>query len=105
MRITVSHNKGKEEAIRSVDRSFDDLFRWSSAIPVQIVNEQKTWTGSTLTFALRAKMGVVSTPVKGTILVTERDLTIEADFGLLEKLLSGPPGRQAIEGKIRGLLR
>ena len=48
MRITVSHTKPKDEVIRAVDRSFDDLFRNNTLIPLQIVNEQRSWQGSTL---------------------------------------------------------
>jgi hypothetical protein len=81
MRITISHSQSKEEVIRSVDRSFDDLFRGIGVIPIQFVNEQRNWRGSTLTFSLSAKMGFVSTPMKGTIEVTDRDITIDADLG------------------------
>src|SRR4051794_31266957 len=104
MRITVSHKRSKEEVIRSVDRSFDDLFRGIGPIPLQLVEERRSWQGSTLTFSLSAKMGFVSTPIKGTIEVTDRDLTIDADLGLLERLIPGAKAREAIENRVRGLL-
>ena len=56
MRITVSHNRPKEEVIRSVDRSFNDLFQGIGGIPVRLVQEHKSWQGSILTFALTAKI-------------------------------------------------
>jgi hypothetical protein len=81
MRITVSHNRSKEEVMQSVDRSFNDLFQGIAIIPVQLVQEHKSWQGSTLTFALTAKMGLISTPIKGTVvspIATSRSTSISA---------------------------
>ena len=105
MRITVSHNKPRQEIIQAVDRSFDDLFRSTPGIPLQIVNEKRVWNGSTMTFAFDAKFGILSTPIKGFVEVTDRDLTIDADLGLLEKLLPARQTQSAIECKVKGLLR
>ena len=104
MRITVSHTRSKEEIIRSVDRSFDDLFRNIGVIPLQFADEKRSWHGSTLTFSLSAKMGPVSTPIKGSIEVTDRDLTIDADLGLLERFIPATRARHAITSRVRGLL-
>lgn len=104
MRITVAHNKPREEVIRAVDRSFDDLFANVGAIPLRIVNEKRAWQGSTLAFSFDAKMGILSAPIKGTVEVTDKDLTIDADLGLLEKLLPGKQATAAIEQRVRGLL-
>ena len=104
MRITVSHTRSKEEVIRSVDRSFDDLFRDIGIIPLQFVEERRSWQGSTLTFSISAKMGIVSTPIKGTIEVTDRDLTIDAGFGLLERLIPATKARESIRNQLRRLL-
>src|SRR5436305_10694586 len=104
MRITVSHTKSKEQVMRSVDRSFYDLFRGISNIPIQFVEEQRNWQGSTLTFSISAKMGFVKTPIKGIIEVTDREITIDADLGLLERLIPATKARASITSRIRGLL-
>ena len=104
MRITVSHNKPKQEVMRAVDQSFDDLFRGIGVLPLQIVNEKRAWNASTLTFSFDAKAGFLSTPIKGTVEVTDKDVTVDADLGLLEKLFPAKQASAAIEGKIRGLL-
>ena len=83
MRVTVSHSRSKEEVVRTVDRSFDDLFQ-GVGLPVRLTQQQKSWQGATLTFSLTAKMGLLSTPIKGTVEVTDRDLTIDADLGILQ---------------------
>lgn len=103
MRITVSHTKTKEEVIRNVDRSFDDLLKGVPGFPLQIVNEHRSWQGSTLTFAVRAKMGFLSSPIKGRVEVTDKDITIDADLGVFEKLLSGG-AKASLESRVRGLL-
>jgi hypothetical protein len=95
MRVTVSHNRSKEEVIRSVDRSFDDLFQ-GTGLPVRLTQQQKNWQGSTLTFSISAKMGLLSTPIKGTVEVTERDLTIDADLGILERMIPAKKAQELI---------
>ena len=103
MRITVSHNKSKEQIIQAVDRSFDDLFKGSPAIPIKVANEKRQWQGNTLNFSFNATMGLLSAPIKGTIAVADRDLTIDVDLGILENLLGGGMSK-AVEGRVKGLL-
>jgi hypothetical protein len=103
MRITVSHTKSKDQIVQAVDRSFDDLFKGTPLVPIRLTNERRQWQGSTLIFSFNASMGLLSSPIKGTVEVTERDLTIDADLGLLEKLLGSGMGR-AVESRVKGLL-
>jgi hypothetical protein len=105
MRITVSHNRPKEEVISSVDRSFHHLFQGIGVLPLQLVQEHRSWQGSTLTFALTAKMGLISTPIKGTVEVTDRDLTIDVDLGILERLIPTKKAHEMITNRVRGLLK
>jgi len=105
MRITISHNRSKAEVVDSVDRSFNEMFSDVAGLPVRVVVEQKTWQGSTLIFALSAKWGLISTPVKGTVEVTDHDLTIDADLGMLERLVPEKRVREMITTKAKGLLK
>lgn len=73
-------------------------------MPLQLVDEKRGWEGSTLHFSLSAKMGFVSTPIKGTVEVTDKDMTIDADLGLLEKFLPTANVQQALTTRVRGLL-
>ncbi len=91
--------------MRAVDRSFDDLLRAPALPALKIVNERRSWQGSRLTFSCEAKMGILSAPIKGWIEVTEKDITIDADLGLLESLIAGKQARTSIENRIRGLLK
>jgi hypothetical protein len=105
VRITVSHTKPKEEVVQMVNRALDDLFKGAGALPVRFEEKQRSWQGSTLAFALTARMGLLSTPIKGTVEVTDRDITIDADLGLLERMVSGDKARDMISSRVRGLLK
>ena len=91
--------------MQSVDRSFNDLFQGVGTLPVRLVLEHKNWQGSTLSFSLGAKMGLVSTPIRGTLEVTDRDVTIDADLGILERFIPAKTAREVIGNRIRGLLK
>jgi len=90
--------------MRAVDRSFDDLFRTISVVPLQFVDEKRSWERSVLTFSASAKMGIISVPIRGTVEVTDRDLTIDADLGILERLITPSKAREALTSRVRGLL-
>jgi hypothetical protein len=104
MRVTVSHNRRKEEIMRSVDRSFNDLFKGFGTVPIQIVNESRKWTGTRVDFSFDAKVGIVSAPIKGFVDVTDKDVTVDADLGWLERLIPAKQTQAALEGRIKGLL-
>lgn len=104
MRISVSHNRPVEEIRRNIDRSFDDLFRGISIIPLQIEGEHRSWKDNLLTFAFTAKMGFLRSPIKGTVDVLPTEVIVDADLGLLERLISTEQARNTIQSGIRGLL-
>ena len=104
MRVTVSHNKPKEDVKRAVERSINDLFAASGTLPVQIVNMHRNWQGETMMFSCTAKMGFLSSKIKGTVEVTDKDITIDADLGMFEKLIPAKTAQSTLESKVRGLL-
>ncbi len=105
MRITISHDRPKTEIIEAVDRSFDDLFKSSAQLPVKIAVQERTWRGSILNFALTAKWGLLSTPIKGTVEVTDHDVTVDADLGLLNRFISENTARTVLTDRVKGLLK
>jgi hypothetical protein len=104
MRVTISHNLRKEEIMRSVDRSFNELFKGFGTIPIQIQNESRRWTGSRMEFSFDAKVGIVKTPIKGFVDITDNEVTVDADLGWLERLFSAKQAQAALEGRLKGLL-
>jgi hypothetical protein len=105
MRITISHNRSKAQIMESVDRSFDEMFRGVAGLPIRLVLEQRSWQGSILSFSLTAKMGLLSTPIKGTVEVTDQDITVDADLGLLNRLVPEKTVREVIGNRMKGLLK
>lgn len=105
MKITVSHERPVEEVKQAIDRSFDDVFKAAVNMPIELLQEQRSWQGNTLAFSLVAKMGFMSSPIKGTIAVTAQDLTIDVDLGMLEHLLPTEKVRDAVSNKVKGLLK
>src|ERR1043166_4818456 len=104
MRVTVSHNKGKEEAILIVDGALNQVLGPLFAGFIQMRDVEKQWQGNRLMFSLRAGMGVISVPVKGWILVTDTDITIDVDMPqVIEKLLP-ERCRSDVKGAFVGLL-
>jgi hypothetical protein len=104
VRISVSHNRPKEEVIQKIDQSINDLFKEAGALPVKLVMEQRSWQGSIMTFAMTAKMGIMSTPIKGTVEVTDRDIIIDADLGMFNRFVNEKTAQHAIGNRLKGLL-
>jgi Putative polyhydroxyalkanoic acid system protein (PHA_gran_rgn) len=104
VRITISHQRSKAEVIESIDKSFDEIFQGMSGNPVRLTVQQRSWQGSTLNFTMAADMGLMSLPIQGTIEVTDQDVTVNVDLGLLERLLPQEKIREAVGNRIKGLL-
>jgi len=105
VKITVSHERTKEEVKEAVNRSFDDVFKSIVNLPIELLQEQRIWVEDTLKFSMVAKMGPMSTPIKGTIDVTDRDVTIDVDLGLLQRLIPVAKVGDALGNRVKGLLR
>ena len=113
VKITVAHDSSKDEVKRAINRSLDDIFTGSFftgsvGLPIKLDQERRSWNADTLTFSLIAKMGplnMVSTPISGIVVVTDYDLTIDVDLGILERLLPAEKARQAVASRLKGLLK
>jgi hypothetical protein len=105
MRITIAHHRTKQEVRESVDRAFNDLFQGIAGFPLQILVQQRAWQGDLLNFALTAKLAGLSNPIRGTIEVTDQDLTLDVDWGLLNRLIPEEAAGERIGKRIKGLLK
>jgi hypothetical protein len=104
MRVTISHNKSQQDVVNLVDRSMVDVFKGLAVGPVQVVDPQKSWNGNVMTFSLVAKAGFLSAPIQGTVTVTDKDVTIDADLGIFDKLIPEEKAKTALASRIKGLL-
>ena len=104
MRITIAHSKGQQKMMEIVDRAFEDVFRGLVPGPLTITGQQKVWEGSLMKFSLVARMGFIKNPISGTVEVTERDVTIDADLGMLGNLIPAREIQSKLETRFRKLL-
>ncbi len=104
MRITIAHSKSQQQMIQTVDRAFDEAFRGVVPGPLTISGQQKTWNGSVMQFSLIARMGFIKNPMSGTVEVTEHDVTIDADLGMLGNLIPARDMQSNLETRFRKLL-
>jgi hypothetical protein len=105
LKITVSHERTREEVKQTINRSLDDVFKGVVSLPVKLARERRAWHGDTLVFSFVAKMGLLSTPISGTLEVTDHELTLEADLGFIERLVPAAKVRQAVASHCKALLK
>ena len=90
--------------MQAVDQAMQDVFQGLAVAPIQIVNPQKNWNGSVMTFSLTAQMGFLKNPISGTVEVTDKEITIDANLGMLSNLVPEEKVKERLETRIRGLL-
>lgn len=106
MRITISHDKGLQEAMRIVDESAAEFFKGMPMGPIEIVDQHKSWSGTTMRFSFVAKMGFLKSPMSGTAEVTAKDITLDFELpGILKNVLPEEKVRTAVQGRVAGLLK
>jgi Putative polyhydroxyalkanoic acid system protein (PHA_gran_rgn) len=104
MRIKIAHERTKPAVIEAVDRSFSEMFKGAAGLPVKLTVEKKSWEGPVLSFALSANMEFISTPIKGTVEVDDKEVTVDVDLGMLGRFLSEGAAKDMIERRVKGLL-
>lgn len=105
MRVTVSHNRPKQEVVARIDQSLDDVFKSLGNGFIQIADEQRTWSGDQLNFTFNARTGFMNFPVKGFVLVEDHQLTIDVDLpAFIRNFIPEPKLAAGIETRVRGLL-
>jgi Putative polyhydroxyalkanoic acid system protein (PHA_gran_rgn) len=104
MRVTIPHNRPKQEMKDSVERSIDQLFTGFSIGVIEFIDQRKQWSGDTMTFSLSAKLGFLRTPIRGSALVTDREVILDVDLGLLSTLIAETSAATQIVGRAKALL-
>ncbi len=105
MRVTIAHSKSKQEAKDVVERSIDHIFSGFNLGAIRFTAQRKDWSGDTVTFSLMARLGLLRTAIRGLAIVTDHEVTLDVDLGLLGKLIPDQAARTQIEGRVKGLLK
>ncbi len=105
MTVIIPHKKTEEEAIALVDSHADQLFEIPGGGAVELTDQRKNWNASTMDFSLTARLGFISLPISGAVLVDDINVTVQCELpALVSKFIGEDKVRAGIEGKIRGML-
>ena len=104
LRVIIPNDKPKQEMKASIERSIDQLFAGFNIGLIEFVDQRKQWSGDTRTFSLTAKLGFMRTPIVGSAMVTDKEIILDVDLGLLGKLIPEDSARTQIAGRAKRLL-
>jgi hypothetical protein len=104
MIVTVPHNSTQEKVIATIDKSASDLLDMGSK-SVLLVDQKRSWTGPRMDFSLVGKVGFISVPLSGHVLVDPVNVTIDMELPALAKNFIGEEKiRAGVEQKLRAIL-
>lgn len=91
--------------MKIIDDSAGQLFGGMPGSPVQISNQHKQWEGDTMHFSFTGKMGFFSSSIKGSVHVTDADVTIDVELpAMLKSFVPEEKVRAQVETRVKGLL-
>ena len=105
MTIIISHGTTAEKAIAIVDNSANSLFESTAGPHVELVDKTRSWNGPTMDFGLTARVGFISVPISGTIVVDETNVTVNCQLpALVNQFIGEEKIRAGLERRVRGML-
>jgi hypothetical protein len=103
--LIIPHHRTKQEAIGIIERGATDLFTGAAAGMVEIVDQKREWNGSAMTFSFTARLGFITVPLSGILVVDDRNVTVNIELPAMVKNFIGEDKVGAdIEQKIKALL-
>lgn len=106
MKVIVPHRTTVEEAILIVDRSAEDLFAGAAGGTVELADRRKDWNGPLMDFSLTARVGFISMPISGIVVIDEINVTVHCELPALVKTFVGEEIiRAGVERKVRRMLQ
>ena len=105
MKVIVPHHTTVEKAIVIVDQSADDFSRASAGGAVELAERKKNWNGRLMDFSLTARVGFISLPISGNVVVDDINVTVHCELPAMVKTFVGEDKLAAsLERKVRGIL-
>ena len=105
MTIIIPHGTTAEKAVAIVDSSADSLFESTAGPHVQLIDKTRSWNGPTMDFSLTARMGFISVPISGTIVVDVINVTVDCQLpSLVNQFVGEEKIRAGLDQRIRGML-
>jgi len=104
MTVIVPHHTTRQKAIELVEKSANDLLDLGSK-SIVLADQQRTWTGPRMDFSMAARVGFISLPLSGSVLVDDVNVMIDVALpALAEKFIGEDRLRGTVEERIRHLL-
>ena len=104
MTVIVPHYSTQAVVIRRLDEGSDKLLG-GGIKNVEIVDQQKTWDGSVMSFSFTGKLGYISVPLAGTFSVDEKNVTLDCELPpLVKNFLGEEKFRNLMEENVRGIV-
>jgi hypothetical protein len=105
VKVIIPHQTTVEKAIVIVDRSANDLFAGAAGGAVELADRRNSWKGPLMNFSMTARVGFISLPIAGNVVVDETNVTVLCELPALVKTFVGEDRiRASVERKVRGML-
>jgi len=103
--VVVPHNTTVEDAIGKVDRSANHLFEGAGDGFVELVDRKQSWNGPSMDFSLTARVGFISLPISGMVVIDEINVTLQCELPALAKNFLGEEKIHAdLDRRVRAML-
>jgi hypothetical protein len=106
MRVVVAHGLTREAEMPIMDKALEKLLAGAGSSSIQILDQKKAWADSVMNFSFTGKLGFISVPITGTILVEYTNVTVDMELPPVVKTFIGEEKIRAIvDENVRSLLR
>ena len=105
MHLEIPHALGKEEAIRRIDRTMEEIQQQPLPAGVALKNFTKEWTDNVLKIGFWAGKGFLGANINATITVTDTSVILDIELpAMLKAFVSEAQLEDAVRGKVTPLL-
>jgi hypothetical protein len=105
MTIIIPHGTTAEKAMAIVDNSANSLFESAAGPHVELVDKTRSWNGPTMDFGLTARVGFISVPISGTIVVDVINVTVNCQLpALVNQFIGEEKIRAGLDRRVRAML-
>jgi hypothetical protein len=105
MTIVIPHGTTAEKAMAIVDNSANSLFESTAGPHVELVDKTRSWNGPTMDFGLTARVGFISVPISGTIVVDVINVTVNCQLpALVNQFIGEEKIRAGLDRSVRAML-
>ena len=104
MKVSVPHTRARQEVMEILDQPLGALFAGAVG-GLEIADERRSWSESTMTFSFVGRVGIVSIPLAGVLEVQETMVIVEVALPPVVSMFVGEEKvRAGLVREVRALL-